>query len=283
MSPTQQLLRFGVFELNVTTEELRKSGVILKLPPQPFRLLALLASHAGQVVARDTIQKQLWGELTEVDSEHGMRQCINQIRTVLGDDSENPVYVETVPRQGYRFLAPVTSQIVAAPRPQVNESSDSGIVNDIASQVLAKVAATVAAAPASDTATTSESRWRLTRGRLAAFVVLVALLVSVLYWRARKANALTEKDTIVIAEFDNSTGDPVFDGTLRQGLSSQLEQSPFLNLLSDVRIAQTLSFMAQPKDTRLQGRSRARSASAPRAPLPSRDPSLPWATNTFWD
>jgi DNA-binding winged helix-turn-helix (wHTH) protein len=98
LSATQQLLHFGVFELNLTTEELRKSGVILKLPPQPFRLLAWLASHAGQVVARDTIQKQLWGEDSEVDSEHGIRQCSNQIRTALGDDSESPVYVETVPR-----------------------------------------------------------------------------------------------------------------------------------------------------------------------------------------
>jgi len=94
LSATQDLLRFGVFELNLSIGELRKSGVILKLPPQPFQLLALLASHAGQVVTRDTIQKQLWGEGTEVDSEHGMRQCINQIRTALGDDSENPVYVE---------------------------------------------------------------------------------------------------------------------------------------------------------------------------------------------
>ena len=62
---------------------------------------------------------------------------------------------------------------------------------------------------------------------------------------------MTEKDTIVLADFTNTTGDPVFDGTLRQGLSAQLEQSPFLNLLSDERVAQTLALMAQPKDARL--------------------------------
>ena len=73
-----------------------------------------------------------------------------------------------------------------------------------------------------------------------------------LYFRSRSDRArLTEKDTIVLAEFTNTTGDPVFDGTLRQGLSSQLEQSPFLNLLSDQRVAQTLALMAQPKDARL--------------------------------
>jgi serine/threonine protein kinase/Flp pilus assembly protein TadD len=85
----------------------------------------------------------------------------------------------------------------------------------------------------------------------AAVVVVAALVAGGLYFRSRHAARLTEKDTIVLADFTNTTGDPVFDGTLRQGLSSQLEQSPFLNLLSDDRVAQTLALMAQPKDARL--------------------------------
>src|SRR5271165_4134759 len=67
MSATQKLLRFGAFELNLDTEELRKSGTVVKLPPQPLKLLALLASHSGQIVVREEIQKQLWGEETYVD------------------------------------------------------------------------------------------------------------------------------------------------------------------------------------------------------------------------
>ena len=82
-------------------------------------------------------------------------------------------------------------------------------------------------------------------------LLVTALVAGGLYFRSRSSAALTEKDTVVLADFANATGDPVFDGTLRQGLSAQLEQSPFLNLLSDQRIAQTLSLMAQPKDTRL--------------------------------
>src|SRR6201987_2418905 len=85
---------------------------------------------------------------------------------------------------------------------------------------------------------------------LAAVVVVVALVAGGLYFRSRHAAPLTEKDTIVLADFTNTTSDPVFDGTLRQGLSSQLEQSPYLNLLSDERVAQTLTLMAQPKDAR---------------------------------
>ena len=125
MSATQQLLRFGVFELNLGTQELRRSGTPIKLPPQPFRLLALLASHAGQIVSREEIQQQIWGQETYVDFEHGMNKCIKQIRTVLGDDVDRPLYIETLPRYGYRFIAPVVSQTVSVPRLKVVES-DSG-------------------------------------------------------------------------------------------------------------------------------------------------------------
>jgi serine/threonine protein kinase/Flp pilus assembly protein TadD len=82
-------------------------------------------------------------------------------------------------------------------------------------------------------------------------LLVVAVVVGGLYWRSHYTPKLTEKDTVVLADFTNTTGDPVFDGTLRQGLSSQLEQSPFLNLLSDEQVAQTLALMAQPKDARI--------------------------------
>jgi len=86
----------------------------------------------------------------------------------------------------------------------------------------------------------------------AAVVLVAAAITAAFYFRSRQTTTrLSEKDTIVLAEFTNTTGDPVFDGTLRQGLSAQLEQSPFLNLLSDERVAQTLALMAQPKDARL--------------------------------
>jgi DNA-binding winged helix-turn-helix (wHTH) protein len=155
MSATHRLLKFGVFELNLDTEELRKFGIPIKLRPQPFRMLALLASHAGQVVAREEIKEQLWGEDTYVDFEHGMNKCVKQIRTALGDDVNKPVYIETVPRHGYRFLAPVVSKTVLAPPPRVKESS-SGIPADLAEMIRARLAARKSAAhqAASGVATT---------------------------------------------------------------------------------------------------------------------------------
>ncbi len=87
--------------------QLRKAGVLVKLQPQPFRVLALLASHAGEVVTREEIQQQIWGNDTFVDFERGLNFCIKQIRATLGDDAETPRYVETLPKRGYRFLASV--------------------------------------------------------------------------------------------------------------------------------------------------------------------------------
>ena len=92
------------------------------MSPQPFRVLALLANQSGQVVTREEIQQQVWGSETYVDFDHGLNQCIKQIRTVLNDNADRPVYVETVPRRGYRFLVPVTSKTVAVPAPKVVES-----------------------------------------------------------------------------------------------------------------------------------------------------------------
>jgi len=140
MSATHRLLKFGVFELNLDTQEMRKFGTPLKLAPQPFRVLALLASRAGQIVTREEIQEQIWGGDTYVDFEHGMNKCVKQIRTALGDDVNKPVYIETIPRQGYRFLAPVVAKTVLAPAPRVKEAS-SGIPPDLADMIRARMAA----------------------------------------------------------------------------------------------------------------------------------------------
>jgi TolB-like protein/DNA-binding winged helix-turn-helix (wHTH) protein/cytochrome c-type biogenesis protein CcmH/NrfG len=102
------VLRFGVFELDARTGELRKSGALIRLPPQPLKVLALLASRSGELVTREELQAQIWGNETFVDFEQGLNHCIKQIRVALGDDAETPRFIETLPRRGYRFLAPVS-------------------------------------------------------------------------------------------------------------------------------------------------------------------------------
>src|SRR5450755_3804558 len=112
-APTQPVIRFGAFELDAARSELRKSDISLKIHPQPLRVLMLLAERPGQIVSREEIQRCLWGDNTFVDYERGINFCINQIRGALGDDAENPRYVETLPRRGYRFIASVTLTVTA--------------------------------------------------------------------------------------------------------------------------------------------------------------------------
>ena len=101
-----RLVRFETFEVDLRAGELRKAGVRLKLPGQPFQVLAILLEKPGDVVTRDELQKRLWPD-TFVDVDHNLNTAINKIREVLGDSAENPRFVETLPRRGYRFVAPV--------------------------------------------------------------------------------------------------------------------------------------------------------------------------------
>ena len=102
-----QLARFGVFEADLVTGELRKSGVRVKLQEQPFRVLALLLTNHGQLVPREQLRRELWSDSTFVDFDQGLATAIRKIREVLGDAAENPRFVETLPKRGYRFIAPV--------------------------------------------------------------------------------------------------------------------------------------------------------------------------------
>jgi TolB-like protein/DNA-binding winged helix-turn-helix (wHTH) protein/Tfp pilus assembly protein PilF len=105
--PKAGLLRFGTFELDRASGELRRSGTLVKLQSQQFELLALLAERAGQVVTREEIRQALWDDETFVDFDRSINFCVNQIRGALGDDPQRPRFVETLPRKGYRFIAPV--------------------------------------------------------------------------------------------------------------------------------------------------------------------------------
>ena len=207
------ILRFGTFEVDLRAGELRKQGKRIKLQGQPFQVLAVLLQQPGDVVTREELRSKIWPEDTFVDFDNSLNTAINKLREALGDSADNPRFIETLPRRGYRFLAPV-------------------IGNDFRKQV-------------------ADARsWKI-----AATVMMVAvagaMVAGAWFWRSRHAPVLAEKDTIVLGEFANSTGDPVFDGTLREGLSVQLEQSPFLGLVSEEGIHETLRMMGQPTTAQL--------------------------------
>ena len=109
-----RVFRFGVFEANEASGELRKHGVRIKLHSQPYKVLLLLLERPSGVVTREEMRQRLWGQETFVDFDHGLNTAVNKIREALGDSASTPRYVETIAGKGYRFLAPVT---IEAPVP----------------------------------------------------------------------------------------------------------------------------------------------------------------------
>jgi DNA-binding winged helix-turn-helix (wHTH) protein/TolB-like protein len=136
-----RVARFGVFELDCEAGELRRAGVRVPLTGQPLRVLALLVSRAGRIVTRDEIRREIWGDDTHVDLDAGLSTCINQVRTALGDRAASPRYIETLPRRGYRFVAPVDRAQAAEAR-TVPRLRRAGVVTAVA-----LAAAIVIAAP----------------------------------------------------------------------------------------------------------------------------------------
>ena len=113
------ILRFGVFEVDSASGELRKGGVKIKLQEQPFQVLIALLDRPGEVVTRDELQKRLWPRDTVTDFDRGLNKAISRVRDALGDNAANPRFIATLPQRGYRWLAPVDVRAVPlAPKPE---------------------------------------------------------------------------------------------------------------------------------------------------------------------
>jgi eukaryotic-like serine/threonine-protein kinase len=229
VSTERRVLSFAEFTLDLRARELRRNGIRLKLSGQPFAVLAMLLEHPREVVTREELRAHLWQKETFVDFDHSLNVAINKLRETLCDSAEQPHFIETIPRTGYRFIGPVSEPAAKEGQEREGDSARAPKTQE------------------TGTGTDLRTRWKVVVA--AAMVVPALALAGYLYFH--RAPKLTEKDTIVLADFANATGDPVFDNTLRQGLAVQLEQSPFLSLISDDRIQQMLRLMAKPVDARL--------------------------------
>jgi DNA-binding winged helix-turn-helix (wHTH) protein len=112
-----RVLRFGPFEADLTTRELKKTGVPVTVPPQPFEVLAMLLERPGMLVTREELRALLWPDAVFVDFDHGLNKAVSKLSEVLGDDGSSPRFVETLPRRGYRLITPVSSQSTAIASP----------------------------------------------------------------------------------------------------------------------------------------------------------------------
>jgi eukaryotic-like serine/threonine-protein kinase len=253
-SPAQphDVLRFGPFELDAAAGELREAGTSRRLTAQPFRVLVLLTDRAGELVTRQEIQRCLWGDRKYVEVDRGINFCMNQIRAALRDPAEDSRYIKTVPRRGYRFVAPFT-RVPCREHPEpfiashpADEESQSPLAGPKESPPLDRTAG------GDSSGSLSEVRRSKRLGIAVIFLIaLLAIPIGEPRLNADRIATLTAKDTIVVADFVNTTGDAVFDDTLTQALAIELKQSPFLNVLPDTRVRETLRMMELPDARRV--------------------------------
>ena len=216
--------RFGIFDFDPSTGDLRRNGVAVRLQAQPARVLGALVLQAGQVVTRETLQREVWGEGTHVDFERGLNFCIAQVRSALGDSAESPRYIETVPKQGYRFIAPVAaapeSAMPAAPAGPLPEPDISVAGREAPRHVRSGV---------------RRSRQWLALAATAAGLIVAASLV----W----ARMLDAQPTVVVVPFYNETGRPDLDRLARSmgdGLVASLATPERIRALSVIGNAPAL-------------------------------------------
>ena len=218
---------FGAYELDLRSGELYKHGIRIKLQDQPFKILALLLERAGDVVTREELRQKLWPADTFVDFDTGLNSAIKKLRDVLADSAEEPRYIETLPRRGYRFIAHVENGDLPAPV-----------------SIETRLATVPPVGPRCEP---PKKRRFIVAAGIAAILVIAALVA----WRVFFARpALTGSDVILLASFVNKTGDPVFDN-LDRALEVKLAESPFLNLLPEAAARQTLRSMRHEPDERV--------------------------------
>jgi TolB-like protein/DNA-binding winged helix-turn-helix (wHTH) protein len=202
------VLRFGVFEANIPARELRKHGTRVRLRGQPFCILSMLLGQPGEVVTRDEMRQKLWPADTFVDFEHSLNTAIKKLRAVLGDSPDNSRYIETIPREGYRFIAPV--QEVPLSQPAALEAPAS--TTESQTQGIAQV---------------SRWRWLSLVGGVLALVVLAT--VATFAWRRAhlRQSSAPEKVVLAVLPLSNLTGDPgqeYFSDGLTEEMIAQLGQ-----------------------------------------------------------
>lgn len=229
--------RFGAFEVNLQSGELRKSGMRLRLSGQPFQVLAVLVQRSGEVVTREELQSLLWPADTFVDFDHGMNNAVARIREVLDDSSESPRYVETVPRRGYRFIAPLT------------DVAQSGTASTLASTPI-PAEVTPAQAPGTSvlpvTNRSASSHMWLVLGAVAALAALAAGLV---LYQQRHTTGTRQQAVMSLAvlPLKNLSGDPLQE-YLAEGMTEELIGR--LSMIRGLRVISRTSVMAF-KDPRM--------------------------------
>jgi TolB-like protein/DNA-binding winged helix-turn-helix (wHTH) protein/Flp pilus assembly protein TadD len=198
--------QFGVFQVDVSNGEVRKQGSKIKLQEKPFQLLVLLLEHAGRIATREELRRGLWSADTFVDFDANLKTTLNKLRQVLGDSAENPIYIETVPRQGYRFLPPIMS--LDCEPSLTGDSVTGGALTGGARPPAISKSADV---PTNASGTTTGARlaeWQAISAVMLALVLVVAGIYALRTKSAPVLKPVQQRVLLLVLPFDNLSGDP---------------------------------------------------------------------------
>jgi eukaryotic-like serine/threonine-protein kinase len=248
----RSLLKFGPFEVDASLGELRRDGLRIPIQDKPLRLLAALAERQGELVTRAELHQHLWQGEGDVDFDNGLNTAVRKLRVALGDESESPRYIETVPRRGYRFLASVEVADTEAEQQTISAASEplllpATAIEDPDDVVIA------ADPPARNPAREPRVRHRIRRVVLVCAAVLVIVGANAVWWLnySRPVYSFNSRDSVLIGDFENQTGDPRFDQALQTAFTISLEQSRHANVFPRARLGSVLELMGKTASERI--------------------------------
>lgn len=224
-TPKSPVICFGVYEVDLRTGELRKHGMRIKLQEQPFQILAMLLERPGELVTREQIQQKLWPADTFVDFDHSLNTAIRRLRDALSDSADNPRFIETLPRRGYRFLAEVQSPSQTAPTTEAGALAvDVGTLPSAEADRGPKIGGPSSNLP---------PRFRLRKILLVAVPVLVCVALALAVWHFwPRPGAI---DSVAVLPFANATRNPDLDylcDGIAESILANLSQVPSLKVMS---------------------------------------------------
>ena len=244
---TRSILKFGPFEVEPSLGELRKNGVRIPIQEKPLRVLTALLERQGDLVTRAELHQHLWQGETFVDFDTGLNTAVRKLRSALGDESESPHYIETLPKRGYRFLAHVEFVNGTV---ETNNSLP-GVVSSPPATHSAKKGTIGSAESMTGIRVLRIRRWL---GRVVLLVAAMLITVSgVVAWLtySRPVYSFNSRDSVLIANFENQTGDPRFDQALETAFTVSMEQSRHANVFPRGRLASVLALMGKSSGERI--------------------------------
>ena len=220
LSPTENTVRFGLFELDLRTRQLTKNGVTIRLPQQPIQVLSLLLERPGEIVTREELRRRLWPSDVFVDFDHGLNKSIQKLRDALGDSAASPRYIETIPRIGYRFIGP---------------SNGATAVLELTSGTNVLQPQNLVSAPPGQFAGSRRVRWLL----IAAWIALGALTAGwLIHSRLRASESI---QSLAVLPLDNLSGDSsqdYFADGMTDELITMLAKDSTLRVVSRTSVMQ---------------------------------------------